>query len=143
MDRLAADRAAGEVGYEPASSSHLFHPGRTARLTLHGKELGVLGELHPSALIPFDLEGRIVALDIDLATLLSASGERKAVELPRYPAVQRDLAVVVEEVVPARELQATLKQAAGAVLERVRAFDEYRGGQGPAGGRSDTDGDRG
>ena len=129
MDRLAADRAAGEVGYEPASSSHLFHPGRTARLTLRGKELGVLGELHPSALIPFDLEGRIVALDIDLATLLSASGERKAVELPRYPAVQRDLAVVVEEVVPARELQATLKQAAGVVLESVRAFDEYRGGQ--------------
>ena len=128
MDRLAADRAAGEIGYEP-EAPHLFHPGRTAKLTLRGKELGVLGELHPSTLVPFDLEGRIVALDIDFGTLISSSGERKAAELPRYPAVERDLAVVVEERVPARDLQSTFESAAGKILESVRAFDEYRGGQ--------------
>src|SRR6202030_317758 len=91
MDRLAADVAAGTPAFERASP-HLYHPGRTARVELAGKELGVLGELHPSTLAAFDLDGRAVALDIDVDALLGAMGERKAAELPRYPAVQRDLA---------------------------------------------------
>jgi phenylalanyl-tRNA synthetase beta chain len=128
MDRLAADTAAASPTYQPASPL-LFHPGRSARVELAGKELGVLGELHPSTLAAFDLDGRAVALDIDVNTLLRAMGERKAAELPRYPAVQRDLAVVVEDGVPAAELHATIKGAAGPQLESVGAFDEYRGGQ--------------
>ena len=128
MDRLAADVAARIPAYE-RSSPHLYHPGRSARIELDGKELGVLGELHPSTLAAFDLDGRAVALDIDVQALLDARGERKAAELPRYPAVQRDLAVVVAEDVAARELEATIEQAGGSVLANVRAFDEYRGGQ--------------
>jgi phenylalanyl-tRNA synthetase beta chain len=128
MDRLAADVAAGTPAYE-AASPNLYHPGRTARVEVAGKELGVIGELHPSTLTAFDLDGRAVALDIDVNALVGARGERKAAELPRYPAVQRDLAVVVDDDVPAGELHATIKGAAGAHLQSMRAFDEYRGGQ--------------
>jgi len=141
MDRLAADLAASAPAYErsspigvPAKSKiswgeSLYHPGRTARVELAGRELGVLGELHPSTLAAFDLDGRAVALDIDVGSLVGAGGERKAAELPRFPAVQRDLAVVADDDVPAGELHATIKEAAGPFLENVRAFDEYRGGQ--------------
>jgi phenylalanyl-tRNA synthetase beta chain len=128
MDRLASDVAAGTPTYE-RDAPHLFHPGRTARVEIGGKELGVLGELHPSILAAFDLDGRVVALDIDVTTLVGAMGERKAAELPRYPAVQRDHAVVVDDHVPAGELRATIEGAAGSHLASVRAFDEYRGGQ--------------
>jgi phenylalanyl-tRNA synthetase beta chain len=128
MDRLAAEGGGGEVVYE-RSAPHLYHPGRTAMVKVGGTDLGVVGELHPSTLAPFDLDGRVVALDIDLSSLVATQRERKAVELPRYPAVQRDLAVVVDDGVSSAELHATIRHAGGQLLESVRAFDEYRGGQ--------------
>ena len=128
MDRLAVDLAAGDVAYV-RTAPNLYHPGRTASISLAGREIGTVGELHPSALAVFDLDGRAVALDIDAEALLASRGERKAVELPRYPGVQRDIAVVVDADVPAGELHRTIKEAGGTALESVRAFDEYRGGQ--------------
>ena len=128
MDRMAADLAAGPVEYTQSSPA-LYHPGRTATVRVGGRELGLLGELHPTALRTFNLDERFVALDIDVATLLAASGERKAAELPRYPSVQRDLAVVVVESAQSGELQQTVRDAGGSFLQGVHAFDEYRGGQ--------------
>ncbi len=135
MDRLASDLAAGAATYERASP-HLFHPGRTASIVLGGRHVGLVGELHPSTLAPFDLDGRVVTLDVDVETLLAARRDRKADEIPRFPAIQRDLAVVVDEEVAAGLLQASIKSAAGPFLEQVRAFDEYRGGQLQAGRKS-------
>ena len=128
MDRLAGDMAAGEVEYA-RSSPHLYHPGRTASVKLGGRDIGVVGELHPSTLGVFNLDGRVVALDVDVDALMAARVDRKAGELPRYPAVQRDLAVIAADKVLAGELHATIKAAAGPFLESLRAFDEYRGGQ--------------
>jgi len=88
-----------------------------------------VGELHPSTLAVFDLDGRAVALDVDAEALIAARGERKATELPRYPAVHRDIAVVVDANVSAGELHRTVKEAGGNSLESLRAFDEYRGDQ--------------
>ena len=128
MDRLATDVTAHSATYERAAPP-LYHPGRTASVGVGGREIGVLGELHPATLAAFDLDGRAVALDIDVEALLGTAGERKAAELPRFPSVQRDIAVVVEDDTPAGELLATVRSAAGPSLEQARAFDEYRGGQ--------------
>ncbi len=135
MDRLAADLGAASAGYERAQPP-LYHPGRTASIEIGGRRVGVLGELHPNTAAAFDLDGRVVALDLDVQALLDSRVDRKAQELPRYPAVQRDLAVVVDESLAAGELHASIKRAAGPLLERVRAFDEYRGGQLPEGRKS-------
>ena len=127
-DRLAEDLAAGPVEYRRASLG-LFHPGRTASIHLGGREVGIVGELHPATLQAFDLDGRAVALDLDADLLLAAAGERRARELPRFPAVDRDLAVVVSDAVSAAELLATIGPAGGPLLESMTAFDEYRSEQ--------------
>jgi len=128
LDRVARDLVAGPLEYRRATPD-LFHPGRSAGVHLGSTPIGVVGELHPASLAVFDLDGRAVALDIDADALLAAAGERKAAELPRYPSVDRDLAVVVPEEAPAAELLATLRAAGGELLESARAFDEYRSAQ--------------
>ena len=128
IDRLAADLAAGPVEYRRAAAN-LFHPGRTASVHVAGREVGVAGELHPATLQVYDLDGRAVAFDLDADALLAAAGERKARELPRFPAVERDLAVVVSDGVPAAGLLASIRVAGGELLESVTAFDEYRSPQ--------------
>ncbi|MBO0686081.1 MAG: phenylalanine--tRNA ligase subunit beta, partial [Candidatus Dormibacteraeota bacterium] len=95
-----------------------------------------LGELHPSALDALHLDDRAVAVELDLEPLLAAGGAHVARPLPRYPAVNRDLGVVVPEAVRAAELRATIAEAGGELLESVRAFDEYRGSQVPEGHKS-------
>jgi phenylalanyl-tRNA synthetase beta chain len=82
------------------------------------------------------LEGRATAFEIDLDPVLAADPTRKARPLPRFPAVNRDLAVVVPEQVEAVSLLATIQAAGGELLESVQAFDEYRGGQLPPGRKS-------
>jgi phenylalanyl-tRNA synthetase beta chain len=128
MDRLAADLAAGSVDYRP-TTAELFHPGRTAEVRLGGRPLGLVGELHPSTLQAFDLDGRAAVLDIDAEALFAAAGEPKAAELPRFPAAGRDLALVVPDGVSAADLLATIRAAGGDLLESARAFDEYRSPQ--------------
>jgi phenylalanyl-tRNA synthetase beta chain len=126
----AAVRALGprQVGYDPEAASP-FHPGRCARVAVGGEAAGWLGEVHPAVLAQLDLPGRVVALEVDVAALLAGGDERRYVPLPRFPSVDRDLAVVVGADVPAVLLRQTIEGAGGELLASARAFDEYRGGQ--------------
>jgi len=111
------------------AASELFHPGRCAAVILEGRQLGYIGELHPTVVSGSAVEGRLVAFEIDVEPVLNASRVPRAQPLPRFPAVERDLAVVVEDTVAAGTLLATIKETAGDLLEHARAFDEYRGAQ--------------
>jgi len=82
------------------------------------------------------VEGRVVAFEIDVEPLLSAATIKRAQPLPRFPSVERDLAVVADETVAAGALLATIKETGGDLLENARAFDEYRGAQVPEGHKS-------
>jgi len=82
------------------------------------------------------VEGRLVAFEIDVEPVLANSRSLRAKPLPRFPAVERDLAVVVEEHVAAGSLLAAIKESAGDLLENARAFDEYHGAQVPEGHKS-------
>ena len=122
------------------ASSELFHPGRCAAVILGGRQLGYIGELHPTVTSRAHIDGRVVAFEIDVEPVLAASRIPRAQPLPRYPAVERDLAVVVDETVAAGALLASINELAGdggaAALERAQAFDEYRGAQVPDGHKS-------
>jgi phenylalanyl-tRNA synthetase beta chain len=139
IDGSVASLSAPTCTYDRASSE-LFHPGRCAAVILGGRQLGYVGELHPSVTSRARIDGRVVAFEIDVEPVLAASRVVRAQPLPRFPAVERDLAVVVEETVAAGALLASIKELAGdggaAALERAQAFDEYRGSQVPDGHKS-------
>jgi phenylalanyl-tRNA synthetase beta chain len=117
-------------------AAELFHPGRCAAVTLDGRQLGYLGELHPTVGATLKVEGRLVAFEIDVEPVLAASQIPRAQPLPRYPAVDRDLAVVVEDHVAASSLLSAIQESAGDLLVMARAFDEYHGSQVPEGNKS-------
>jgi len=105
-------------------------------VVMEGRQLGYIGELHPAVTASSRLEGRMVVFEIDVEPLLTTSRIPRAQPLPRFPAVERDLAVVVDETVAAGTILASIKESAGDLLERARAFDEYRGAQVPEGHKS-------
>jgi phenylalanyl-tRNA synthetase beta chain len=135
LERALDALAPVEESYERDRAT-LFHPGRCARILVCGRAVGHVGELHPSIAEAFDLEGRAVGLELDLGPVLAMDLPRRARPLPRFPAVNRDLGVVVAEDVPAGELLRAIKEAGGELLESASAFDEYRGSQVPDGRKS-------
>ena len=128
LERALNTLAPVEVSYERAAAA-LFHPGRCAHVLVCGQIVGYLGELHPSVVEAFDLEGRAVGLEVELEPVLAIDLPRRARPLPRFPAVNRDLGVVVAEAVEAAALHRTIQEAGGELLESATAFDEYRGSQ--------------
>ncbi len=130
------------VGIETAEylplSDPRFHPGRSARVLVQGREVGIFGELHPEVLEQLDITRRsVLAGEFDVEALWSFASARTRYEpLPRYPAVLRDIAVVVPEEVPYQTVENTVREAGGALLESVKLFDVYRGERIPAGSRS-------
>ena len=135
LDACVAALKAPPLTYDRASAQ-LFHPGRCAAVTLDGRQLGYIGELHPTVVASTGIHGRLVAIEIDVELVLNASRVPRAQPLSRFPAVERDLAVVVEETVAAGALLTSIKESAGDLLDRARAFDEYRGAQVPEGHKS-------
>jgi phenylalanyl-tRNA synthetase beta chain len=121
-----------ELSYVPDLRGFPFHPGRAlvARQESGGEAVaGRVAELHPDVLAEWDLRAeRVVVAEIAIAGLDIAAPPRVHVEpIPRFPEVERDLAVVVAESRTAAEVQATVKSHAGVLLRRVRLFDLYRG----------------
>src|SRR5438270_3909469 len=135
LDGCIASLSAPACTYQRAAAE-LFHPGRCAAVVLDGRQLGYLGELHPTVTTGAKIEGRLVGFEIDIEPVLAASRTPRAQPLPRLPAVERDLAVVVEDTVTAGALLLAIKESAGELLEHARAFDEYRGAQVPEGHKS-------
>ena len=116
------------VGYTivPGGESY-HHPGRCARLVSQGRTVCTLGEAHPEVGERFALTGRALLAEIDLralAELAAPMGEVKP--LPRFPAVSRDLSLVMDEAVAVGPLLDAMRQAGGALLESAQMFDVYR-----------------
>ncbi len=115
-----------------------FHPGKCARVMIAEKYVGVLGELHPLVRTNYDLpETPLMAADLDLQTILAGVPERyDLAHVPAFPPVLEDLAFVVEEELPAQEVEDQIRSAGGSMLVDVRLFDLYRGDQIGAGKKS-------
>lgn len=123
---------------EPEAQHPSFMPGRTARLLLDGQHAGWLGELHSTVREHYDLPAQpVLAADLDLELLLARVDERYGVApVPAFPPVKEDLAVIVDEAVPAAKVQAVIEGAGGKLLAGLTLFDVYRGAQVGAGKKS-------
>ncbi len=128
--KWAVEQIYSALGVEPSyerTSEPFLHPGKAARTVE-----GWLGELHPAL-----LDGVWGAFELDLDALAEAAPEVVAFEeVSPYPEVRQDLAFIVEEDVPASELLAAIREAAGELLRELEVFDEYRGEQIGEGKRS-------
>ncbi len=127
----------GGAAYE-AAEHPTYQPGRTARLLVDGVEVGILGEIHPQVRAAWDLPARrVAAAELDLGALLARVPDTWFVEpLSAYPAVLQDLALIVDEAVPAAQVQERIASAGGFLLKEVTPFDVYRGDPIPAGKKS-------
>lgn len=133
LERLHLSEVRWERFEHPA-----FYPGRTARLVVAGTDVGLLGELHPLARAAFDLpEQPVVVMEFDLDALLAGWGRAHAMtDISAQPPVYEDLAVVVDDAVPAGQVEALIRQSGGKLLVGVALFDVYRGSQVPPGKKS-------
>jgi len=118
------------ISYQSAQPTN-FHPGRTAEIILnvdgqkHG--IGYVGQLHPELQLSSDLADTYV-VEIDLEKVYEFANDDIVYKvLPRYPAIQRDIAVVVEDSVAVGQLLASITATAGELLESVQVFDVYTG----------------
>ena len=125
--------------FQRAGIPTYLHPKRSAQVDFVGHAVGFVGELHPDVADDFDLSGRMVYAELDLTKLFGAAQHiepAQASELPQFPPVARDIAMLVSEEIPAGEIASTMQQAADGLAESVRLFDLYRGAQVPHGQRS-------
>jgi phenylalanyl-tRNA synthetase beta chain len=134
LESIAAARLAARVIDAPLTvraSEHMpWHPGRCAELLVGDERIGYAGELHPRVLAALDLPPRVGAMEIDIERL--AAYAEPLVPAPRvstFPPAREDLAFVVDDGVPAAELEAVLASAAGDLLEQLWLFDVYTGPQ--------------
>jgi phenylalanyl-tRNA synthetase beta chain len=119
-----------EVYFEKAMHPS-YHPGKCAKVMSGEKQIGVLGELHPQVRRQYDwpasFRAEILAAVMDLDTLLTLIPERfQTKAVPTLPPVLEDLAIVVDESIPAERVAEIIRQAGGKVITEVRLFDVYR-----------------
>ncbi|HFC09760.1 MAG TPA: phenylalanine--tRNA ligase subunit beta [Chloroflexi bacterium] len=137
LEALAAALHLENVTFRPAQHPSL-HPGKCAEMVVGDQPVGVFGELHPAVAHDLDLDAAPVLLaDLDAETLLRLIPEAFGVRpVPAFPPVREDLAVVVDEDIPAADVEAVIRKAGGKRLADVRLFDVYRGEQIGAGKKS-------
>ena len=111
-----------------AGGDDYYHPGRKAVMAVGSTRLAALGEIHPDVAEAFDIKGRVVVAEVDLDALRPLEKDFYGIKpLPKFPAVSRDIAVVVAEPVGAGAMMDAIRAAAGKLLEDAKLFDIYRG----------------
>jgi phenylalanyl-tRNA synthetase beta chain len=129
------------VEFQPDRRSAILHPGRTASLWIRGVRLGTFGQLHPQLRQERDLPDELYVFELDLDVILDQMDQEENVTPPfqpysTYPASDRDLAFFAPVQVSVSDIERSVRKAAGALLESVELFDEYRGENVPDGKRS-------
>ena len=136
IDTLAQRLNVPQVCFARATHPTL-HPVRTAALSVGGEPLGIGGEAHPQVCERFDLTDQSVAiLELNLDTLLTHRQPRRYRPVSRFPAVLEDVALVVDDELPAQAVEDAIRTAGGEWLREVTLFDLYFGEPIPAGKKS-------
>ena len=117
-----------DARYTAEKHDPTFHPGRCARVSVGGVDLGCFGQIHPLVARSYGIDGEIFAAELNFTALLSLQlPEKTYTPLPKYPAVTRDIAVVCGEAVTVAALSDCIRAAGGKLLRSVELFDIYRG----------------
>lgn len=114
-----------------------FHPGRTAEILIKNEKIGVLGEIHPDVTEKYEINKRVYMCEINFERVIEATNLTfKYKPLPKFPAITRDIAVIVNEDIMAGDIKKTIEAEGGNIVEKIELFDVYKGRQIPDGYKS-------
>ena len=120
----------GKVEFAPETSIEWMHPGRTASVIIDGENAGYIGELHPTVADNYSIGTRVYIAVIDFGTLVNSSSLISQYKpLPKYPAITRDISMVIKGEVFVGDIEKAIAKNGGKLLESVKLFDVYQGEQ--------------
>jgi phenylalanyl-tRNA synthetase beta chain len=127
IELLLAGLRYTDVSYAPTDTIKYLHPGKAAEVKVNGQVIGVFGELHPLVKEKYEVGDKpVLVADFDLDILRAASPAYGLVPVAEFPPVFEDIAVIVDESVPAARVEALIKQTGGKSVSAVSLFDVYR-----------------
>lgn len=117
-----------DARYTALKSNPTFHPGRTAKITVGKKTIGIIGQVHPQVCKNYKTSENTFIGCLKVDELFSARNADKTYSLlPKYPAVTRDLAIVCDKRIEVATLENAIRQGAGKILEKIELFDIFEG----------------
>ena len=126
-----------KASYTAVKDNPSYHPGRCAKVTINGVDLGYIGQVHPLVADNYGMDSEVYCAEVNLSAMFELRlPDATYIPLPKYPSVTRDLAVVCDEKLTVAEVENTISSAAGKLLRSIRLFDIYRGVGIPEGKKS-------
>ncbi len=114
--------------YSAVSDNPSYHPGRCAKITIAGVDVGYVGQIHPLVAQNYDIDTDVYCAEVNFDLLFTLQlPEATYVPLPKYPTVTRDLSIICDEAVTVADAEDVITAAAGKLLRKVNLFDIYRG----------------
>ena len=137
IEALLTELNIKDVSFAADTENPSYHPGRCAKVYAGETLLGTFGTIHPLVAKKYGFTGEVLTAELSMDALCGASDAVKLYQpLPKFPASTRDIAVLVDDTVPAASMQKAIEKAAGSILESVKLFDIYKGKGIPAGKKS-------
>lgn len=121
--------------FVPDGNVQYLHPGKTALINLNGLDAGFMGEVHPEVMAGFDIKGRAYVFEMELGQIIESVRSVSFSHIPKFPAVYRDIAIVLDDDVPAERVHRAIK-GADPLVGDVALFDLYQGKHIPDGKKS-------
>ena len=116
--------------YDPNAGKNFLHPGRQANIIYEGRVVGYLGEVHPQVADNYGIGERAYVAVIDMPEIVElATFDRKYEGIAKYPAVSRDISMVVPKEILVGQIEEVIEKKGGAYLESYKLFDLYEGAQ--------------
>ena len=116
-----------DVSYAPIDSVNYLHPGKAAEVKVNGQVVGVFGELHPLVNEKYEIgDSPVIVAEFDLEKLHSMNPTYGITPVSEFPPVYEDIALIIDESVPAARVEALIRQTGGKTVTNVRLFDVYR-----------------
>ena len=137
LEAIFAGLRVKEASYAAVKDNPSYHPGRCARVTIDGIDVGVMGQVHPLVAKNYGIDADVYCAEINFTKLLACLlPDATYTPLPKYPSVSRDLSLICDEAVTVAQAEDTITAAAGRLLRGVKLFDIYRGVGVPEGKKS-------
>ena len=137
LEAIFAGLRLKKARYEAVTNNPSYHPGRCAKVTIDGVDVGVLGQVHPLVAKNYGIDVDVYCAEISFTKLLGLQlPDATYTALPKYPSVSRDLSLICDEAVTVAQAEDVITAAAGKLLRGVKLFDIYRGVGVPEGKKS-------